>query len=301
MLLGRALRRRPPAASLLRRLATSSSAGDFYSLLGVKPDADAEQIKAAYRREALKWHPDRHAEKEKAAAEERFKLLSQAYQVLSSPDERRAYDARRSFGGGFAQQQQERQQWGGSAGAYEWQRQQQQQWQRRPPSESMSRAEAEAARELFNRLFGGASVVDDMLRRAAAAQASGRAEEILETLLRSASRTGMSETTQVFVTPSGERILRRTRSFRAPDGRLVREVEETSIGAGGWRGAQQSPSSVGGRAMQGGLSSVAQAMRAVAAPFFGALLANIAQGIGSLLFRMASAVLRAIVRRIFGR
>jgi DnaJ-class molecular chaperone len=64
---------------------------DYYEILGVARDASPEQIKKAYRKLALQWHPDRHRE-EKAAAEAQFKRVSEAYEVLSDPDKRKKYD-----------------------------------------------------------------------------------------------------------------------------------------------------------------------------------------------------------------
>jgi hypothetical protein len=58
---------------------------NFYDTLGVRPGASAEELKRAYRREAMKWHPDRHKEgAAKAAAEKKFKQVSEAYQALAS-------------------------------------------------------------------------------------------------------------------------------------------------------------------------------------------------------------------------
>lgn len=73
---------------------------DFYAELGVKKNASAEQIKKAYRALAREFHPDSHPGD--PAAEERFKAISEAYSVLSSPDKRKEYDeARAYFGGGI--------------------------------------------------------------------------------------------------------------------------------------------------------------------------------------------------------
>jgi len=65
---------------------------DYYEVLGVPRDADADAIKKAYRKLALKWHPDRHAEDRREEAEEQFKRVSEAYEVLSDPEKRKPYD-----------------------------------------------------------------------------------------------------------------------------------------------------------------------------------------------------------------
>jgi curved DNA-binding protein len=66
---------------------------DYYEVLGVAREARPEEIKKAYRRLALRWHPDRHAEgPERRAAEERFKRISEAHEVLSDPEKRVRYD-----------------------------------------------------------------------------------------------------------------------------------------------------------------------------------------------------------------
>ncbi|NET53192.1 MAG: molecular chaperone DnaJ, partial [Merismopedia sp. SIO2A8] len=64
-------------------------AGDFYDVLGVSRDADKDELKRAYRRLARKYHPDVNKE---AGAEERFKEINRAYEVLSEPETRARYD-----------------------------------------------------------------------------------------------------------------------------------------------------------------------------------------------------------------
>lgn len=63
---------------------------DCYEVLGVERDADMEEIKKAYRQLALKYHPDRNPNDK--AAEEKFKELGHAYEILSDPQTRAAYD-----------------------------------------------------------------------------------------------------------------------------------------------------------------------------------------------------------------
>jgi curved DNA-binding protein len=65
---------------------------DYYETLGVPRDADAKKIKAAYRKLARKWHPDLHTGKDKERAEEKFKEINEAYEVLSDADKRAKYD-----------------------------------------------------------------------------------------------------------------------------------------------------------------------------------------------------------------
>ena len=64
---------------------------DYYDILGVAKSASADEIKKAYRKQALEWHPDRHKD-DKEAAEKRFKEINEAYQVLSDQQKRAAYD-----------------------------------------------------------------------------------------------------------------------------------------------------------------------------------------------------------------
>ena len=86
------------------------SKADYYEVLGVSRDASDQELKSAYRKQAMKYHPDRNPGDH--AAEEKFKEASEAYQVLSDADKRAAYDryghagvnggGPGGFGGGFS-------------------------------------------------------------------------------------------------------------------------------------------------------------------------------------------------------
>ena len=82
--------------------ASAASLESFYDTLGVRPGASADELKRAYRREAMKWHPDRHPEgAAKAAAEKKFKQVSEAYQALSGGGGGRSH----AHGGGSSPRQ----------------------------------------------------------------------------------------------------------------------------------------------------------------------------------------------------
>ncbi len=72
---------------------------DYYKILGVKPDASIDEIKKAYRRLALLYHPDKNPGDKQA--EEKFKEIAEAYEVLSDPQKRKKYDMLRNTGGQF--------------------------------------------------------------------------------------------------------------------------------------------------------------------------------------------------------
>jgi molecular chaperone DnaJ len=63
---------------------------DFYDILGVTKSASAEEIKKAYRKLAIKYHPDKNPDDK--AAEEKFKEAAEAYEVLSNPEKKQRYD-----------------------------------------------------------------------------------------------------------------------------------------------------------------------------------------------------------------
>lgn len=91
---------------------------DYYDILGVSKSASAQELKNAYRKQAMQWHPDRH-QGDKKAAEAKFKEINEAYEVLSDAQKKAAYDqyghaafqqggfgsAQGPFGGGGFRQQ----------------------------------------------------------------------------------------------------------------------------------------------------------------------------------------------------
>jgi DnaJ family protein C protein 7 len=68
---------------------------DYYKILDLKPDAKENDIRKAYKKLALKWHPDRNNESEetKKMAEKKFRDISDAYSVLSDPKKKEMYDS----------------------------------------------------------------------------------------------------------------------------------------------------------------------------------------------------------------
>ena len=74
----------------------SSNKKDYYEILGVPKDATEDQIRRAYKKLAIKWHPDKNPDNKKQA-EEKFKEISEAYSVLSDPKKKNEYD-----NGGFS-------------------------------------------------------------------------------------------------------------------------------------------------------------------------------------------------------
>lgn len=105
LLSGQRLSTAPHAAQRRRRSVVTRAGENFYSVLGVDKGADKKAIKSAYRQKARKFHPDVNKE---AGAEEKFKTISNAYEVLSDDNKREIYDRygedglKQGMGGGGA-------------------------------------------------------------------------------------------------------------------------------------------------------------------------------------------------------
>ncbi len=107
---------------------------DYYQVLGVPRNADAQSIKSAFRKLARQHHPD--ANKNDPGAESRFKAINEAYTVLSDPEKRRKYDR-------FGKDWEKFERAGGQAQDFDWNR-----WGAGGPRRRMSQDE-------FERMFGG--------------------------------------------------------------------------------------------------------------------------------------------------
>jgi curved DNA-binding protein len=120
---------------------------DYYKILGVERNASKDEIKRAYRKLALKTHPDKNPGN--AKAEERFKEINEAYQVLSDPEKRARYE---QLGESYSQWQQG----GAPTGGFNWE-----DWFTQSPSRGNVRAGGledilgSDFSEFFRRIFGG--------------------------------------------------------------------------------------------------------------------------------------------------
>ncbi len=127
---------------------------DYYKILGVERKASADEIRKSYRKLAMKYHPDQNPGDKQA--EERFKEINEAYQVLSDSQKRARYD---QLGSAYSNWQQR----GGAPGNFDWG-----QWSTRGNVDDL------------NDLFGGSDLFSDFFRNifggmGAASRTSGRA------------------------------------------------------------------------------------------------------------------------------
>ena len=135
---------------------------DYYKALGVDRKASADEIKKAYRKLALKYHPDRNPGNK--SAEDRFKDINEAYQVLSDPTKRQRYD---QLGDSYSQWQQT----GGSADSFNWQEwfsQGQPTGGRRVDVRDFEDIFGGSFSDFFNSIFGGMGANTTRQRRRAA-------------------------------------------------------------------------------------------------------------------------------------
>jgi len=117
---------------------------DYYQILGLNKSASKEDIKKAYRKLARKYHPDVNPEEK--AAEEKFREINEAHEVLSDPEKRKKYD---QFGSKWQQYEQS----GGKPEDFNWG-----QWQSQPGSSYTYRT---VTPEEFEELFGGGGGYSD--------------------------------------------------------------------------------------------------------------------------------------------
>lgn len=140
---------------------------DYYKVLGVERKSGEDEIKRAYRKLALKHHPDHNPDNK--AAEEKFKEINEAYQVLSDPEKRNRYD---QLGESYSSYQQR----GGSPGGFNWE-----DWFVQNPSGGNVRVEVgdlgdifEGAglggfSDFFSKIFGGMPDMGTAYRNSASA------------------------------------------------------------------------------------------------------------------------------------
>ena len=140
---------------------------DYYKVLGVERNASAEEIKKAFRKLALKYHPDRNPGKKDA--EDKFKDLNEANEVLSDPQKRARYD---QLGESYSNYQQT----GGAPGGFNWS-----DWSAaQQQGGGRTRVDVGNLDDLFGGMGGFSEFFQSMFGGAAAGPASGRAQRAPE-------------------------------------------------------------------------------------------------------------------------
>lgn len=256
---------------------SSSSFGeeDHYVTLGVPPYASAEEIKAAYKKLALQYHPDRNTE---PGAEEKFKAIAAAYSVIGNKKSRQQYDMERQFARGG----------GGSGGAGGWTPHgsaagsschvHHDHHHHHHAQGSYRRMSKEEADQMFREMFGTFRI-DDIFRafeeesRRGGVRGSGTGTGFLGSDPASASYPGMgrggfhsffgtggpassssssarSSSTRVYYDANGNRMEEHT--FSGPSGTYYRVSQQTTSGGGAERAGAGLGSSGRGSAQTGG-------------------------------------------------
>ena len=193
---------------IVRRL--GSADGDkLYNLLGIPRSASQEDIKQAYRKLALRYHPDRNPEN-RVEAEKKFKDISEAYQVLSDSDKRRAYDTPEAAypQGGFA---------GFSRPSG-----------RRSGPEHMDLHQAE---ELFRHIFGGGGAFngfDFFMASPGTRRPLGSHPGMSHSGMGGGQR-GQTQITEQMIMKNGRRFVRVTKVTNRADGSTSTEIHETPL------------------------------------------------------------------------
>mmetsp|Transcript_10630 Transcript_10630/g.28342 ORF Transcript_10630/g.28342 Transcript_10630/m.28342 type:complete len:343 (-) Transcript_10630:260-1288(-) len=218
---GSAERRRDARYVIHRRQLASSNITpedverDFYGELGVRVDASEAKVKAAYRRLALQYHPDRNVGND--AALEKFKQISHAYQILSNAESRASYDTLRQLSGHTP-------------------------WRSSSDSSQSESSDEFMGQHLYNSLFGKIPLdvvnthMDRLVRERKLHHLSSEELQLLmlkEHFTYSTTEGDTEIKREVFMRADGSRIFR-TEKSRRTDGKLQRvSVEEEELFGGG--------------------------------------------------------------------